>query len=81
MDIVDLVDIARNDRARWRSMEMTNLIQRFIRDEEGQDLVEYAFLLAFIALIAVAGVTLVGTSITNVYNSITGQLTSAGGGS
>ena len=30
---------------------MKNLIQRFIREEEGQDLVEYAFLLVFIALL------------------------------
>jgi Flp pilus assembly pilin Flp len=29
---------------------MKNLFARFIREEEGQDLVEYAFLVVFIAL-------------------------------
>lgn len=33
---------------------MKNLIQRFTREEEGQDLVEYAFLIAFIALAIIA---------------------------
>ena len=36
---------------------MKNLIQRFIREEEGQDLVEYAFLIAFIALLMIATLT------------------------
>ena len=31
---------------------MKNLIARFVREEEGQDLVEYALLIAFIALAA-----------------------------
>jgi Flp pilus assembly pilin Flp len=30
------------------------LIRKFIRDEEGQDLVEYALLLVFLALSAIA---------------------------
>ena len=34
---------------------MKNLIQRFIREEAGQDLIEYAFLIVFIAL-AIIGV-------------------------
>jgi Flp pilus assembly pilin Flp len=34
---------------------MGNLILRFIREEDGQDLVEYAFLIVFIAL-AIIGV-------------------------
>jgi Flp pilus assembly pilin Flp len=29
---------------------MKNLLSRFVREEEGQDLVEYAFLITFIAL-------------------------------
>ena len=35
---------------------MAQWINRFVRDEGGQDLVEYAMLLAFIALIAIVGV-------------------------
>jgi pilus assembly protein Flp/PilA len=37
---------------------MKNLIARFVRDEEGQDLIEYSLLAA---LIAVACVTVLGT--------------------
>ena len=33
---------------------MRELINKFIRDEEGQDLVEYALLLVFLALAATA---------------------------
>jgi pilus assembly protein Flp/PilA len=56
---------------------MKNLIQRFVREEEGQDLVEYAFLLAFIALIAVAGVTLLGGGINTLFGGISGQIATA----
>jgi Flp pilus assembly pilin Flp len=47
---------------------MRNLIQRFIREEEGQDLVEYAFLLVFIALALVATAT--GTNIIALFGSV-----------
>ena len=40
---------------------MKHLIQRFIREEEGQDLVEYAFLIVFIAILAIT--VLKGTSL------------------
>ena len=49
---------------------MKNLIQRFIREEEGQDLVEYAFLLAFIALALVVAVTATGTNIIDLFNGV-----------
>ena len=39
---------------------MKNLIRRFIRDEEGQDIIEYALLAAFISIIAIAAVRAVG---------------------
>jgi pilus assembly protein Flp/PilA len=57
------------------------MIQRLIREDSGQDLVEYAFLLAFVALVAVVGVKVVGTSIGSYYSAITGQLASGGSGS
>jgi pilus assembly protein Flp/PilA len=51
---------------------------RVVREEEGQDLVEYAILLAFIALACVAAVTALGTSISGllgkVGNGVTGLL-------
>jgi pilus assembly protein Flp/PilA len=42
---------------------MKTLIARFIRDEEGQDLIEYAFLAVFIALAVIVGLTAVGNAI------------------
>jgi Flp pilus assembly pilin Flp len=45
-------------------------IGRFVRDEEGQDLVEYAFLIVFIALVAVVGANEVGIQLREFYNRI-----------
>lgn len=53
---------------------MKNLIRRFVREEEGQDLIEYALLIVFIALVVVAALGPLGTAISGVYNQITGQL-------
>jgi Flp pilus assembly pilin Flp len=39
----------------------------FTRDERGQDLLEYALLVALIVIVAVAGVTLVGNTINDVF--------------
>ncbi|HKY23337.1 MAG TPA: Flp family type IVb pilin [Vicinamibacterales bacterium] len=49
---------------------MFQLINRFVRDEQGQDLVEYAFLIVFIALVAVVGANQLGISLRNFYNAI-----------
>ena len=49
---------------------MKNLIRRFIREEEGQDLVEYAFLLVFIALTLIAILTTVGTSVNSLFDQV-----------
>jgi pilus assembly protein Flp/PilA len=42
---------------------MKNLFVRFVREDEGQDLVEYAMLVAFIAFIAIVGVTAFGEAL------------------
>lgn len=44
-----------------------------IRREEGQDLAEYALLISLIALVAIAGVTLLGNRIAAVFNQIAGS--------
>jgi Flp pilus assembly pilin Flp len=56
---------------------MKNLIQRFIREEEGQDLVEYAFLIVFIALLITATLTLTEQSIAGVFTRINTALGTA----
>ena len=45
-----------------------------IRNEEGQDLAEYALLISLIALVAVAAVTLLGTQISAIFTAIAGAL-------
>jgi pilus assembly protein Flp/PilA len=45
-----------------------------IRKEEGQDLAEYALLISLIALVAIAGVTLLGTRISEIFNTIAGAI-------
>ena len=40
---------------------MKNLLARFIKEEEGQDLIEYALLAALIAVAAIAIMTTTGT--------------------
>ena len=56
---------------------MKNLIARFVREDEGQDLVEYALLIAFIALACIIGLQQLGTAINNTYTSISASLTGA----
>ncbi|MHB1159196.1 MAG: Flp family type IVb pilin [Chloroflexota bacterium] len=39
------------------------MLRRFFRDEEGANLVEYALLITFIAVLVIVGVTALGTNI------------------
>lgn len=56
---------------------MRQMITRFVRDDEGQDLIEYALLAAFIALACVLAMTAVGTSVNDLFTSIQKQLATA----
>jgi pilus assembly protein Flp/PilA len=49
-------------------------IGRFIGDEQGADLIEYALLAGLISLAAVATLTTVGTSITGLFTKISDKL-------
>jgi pilus assembly protein Flp/PilA len=53
---------------------MKNSIGSFVRDKQGQDLVEYALLIAFIALACIIGLQNLGTAINQTYNSISSSL-------
>ena len=46
------------------------LLLQLIRDESGQDLIEYALLSAFVALVCVAGATSLGSALNNWYGSV-----------
>ena len=50
------------------------LVKSFFRNEEGQDLLEYALLVALIALVAIAAVTAAGGSVSKIFQSIADKL-------
>ena len=59
---------------------MMNLITRmraFAVNDEGQDLLEYALLVALIALVASAAIGLAGKNVNTIFGSIAAQLTTA----
>ena len=57
---------------------LLNYVKSFARNEEGQDLLEYALLVALIALIAIGAVGMAGQQVNRIFNDIAGQLTTAG---
>lgn len=59
---------------------MKNFVSRLVRDETGQDLIEYALLAGFISLVAIAAIDSVGVGINSVYNVIDGQVQAIPGG-
>jgi pilus assembly protein Flp/PilA len=52
-------------------------IENLIRREEGQDLVEYALVVALIAFAATAGMKTLASDINSVFTMLSGELTSA----
>ena len=57
---------------------MKTLLIRFIRDEQGQDLVEYALIVAAVGLALITTVNQLSAAIVSLYQSITGDLASIG---
>ena len=53
---------------------MKNLIQRFIREEDGQDLIEYALLAAIIAIGAVIAMGALRDQINGTFNDVASKL-------
>ena len=60
--------------------DMKNLVMDFLRDEQGQDLVEYALIVAAVGLALIATVNQLSTAVVSLYSSITQGLTSIGAG-
>ena len=55
---------------------MKNLFARFVREEEGQDIIEYALLAAFISVVAWTILVTIGTDVKTIYSNVdvtTGQ--------
>lgn len=51
-------------------------LQQFIQDEEAQDLVEYALVVALIAFGAISGMRYLSTGLNHAFSSIASTLTS-----
>jgi len=56
------------------NLALTRMYARLER-EEGQALVEYALIIALIALLAVGGLTLAGQNVNSMFSSIADKLT------
>ena len=57
---------------------MKALLVRFIRDEQGQDLVEYALIVAAVGLALITTVNQLSQGVVSLYSSITQDLSSIG---
>jgi len=55
---------------------MKNLFARFVREDAGQDLIEYAFLAVFIGLAVTLGLKAVATGVNTQMSNIGTQVTS-----
>ena len=57
---------------------MFNLIDRLVKEEEGQGLVEYALILGLIAIVAITVIVTIGEEVEEVFDEIGKKLASAG---
>ncbi len=58
-------------------MHLTTLFENLLRDESGQDLIEYALVAALIALGAIAAMNSLAAGISNAFSAVTSDLNSA----
>jgi pilus assembly protein Flp/PilA len=56
---------------------MKQLMKKFVSDESGQDLIEYALVAALVGLGSVASMSSLASSIANTFNGIGNALTSS----
>ncbi len=56
---------------------METFVKQFLQDEQGQDLVEYSLLLAFVALVGVSILGAVQTSIKGIWTKVNTTLSTA----
>jgi Flp pilus assembly pilin Flp len=56
---------------------MKALLSRFVTEEHGQDLIEYALLAGFISLAAVAAITSISTELATIYQNTEEQVKKA----
>jgi len=47
---------------------------KFVRDEEGASLIEYGLLLSLVALVCIAAITVLGSSISTMFSRLASQI-------
>jgi pilus assembly protein Flp/PilA len=55
-------------------VDLTSRLMGGLRDEEGQGLAEYALILAFIAVVAIAALTFLGSDISELLSNVANEL-------
>ncbi len=68
-----MIEFAVAQQLKLREM-VENLLRR---DEEGQDMIEYALLAALISIVAIAIILLVGPTISTIFQDVVNALNSA----
>jgi Flp pilus assembly pilin Flp len=61
-----------------RGFQCMESIRKFVRDEDGQDVVEYGLLIATIAIVVLIGVGFFGSSINVWFQRLAGRITTTG---
>ena len=51
------------------------MLKRLLRDEKGQDMVEYALLAAFISIVAIVVIKAIGPLVNTIYQNVEDALT------
>jgi Flp pilus assembly pilin Flp len=54
-----------------------NLIARFVRDDEGQDVIEYALLAAFLVVVVATIISTIGLDLKTIYTNVKAQTAAA----
>lgn len=55
-------------------MQLVSRLRRFVRRDEGQDLLEYALLISLIAIVCVGAITAAGTNVKDIFDKIAAAL-------
>jgi Flp pilus assembly pilin Flp len=57
---------------------MKKFIETFLKEEAGQDLVEYALLLSLLAVVGIAGASTIGTTVAGTWTKAGNAFTNSG---